>query len=169
MQRKQPSFYVTIEGITIRLKHVSLRTISSIADQLADLENADELKIMITSATQHCDYQSENEKVFMSTVEKALEYSTNHKNEHLPIDIAITAIREAFPKAYIKRDSNAMLALRFQFNSLRKYRVFAGLLDEIVLHIESSSQPTIIRFNSIGELIDHIKIEELKLGGIKEI
>lgn len=169
MQRKQPSFYVTIKGITIRLKHVSLRTISSVADQLADLENADELKIMITPATQHCDYQAEDEKVFMNIVEKALEYNTNHKNESLPIDLAIATIREAFPKAYIKRDSNAMLALRFQFNSPHKYRVFVGLLDEIVLHVETSSQPDIIRFDSIDELIEHIKIEEFKLDEIKEI
>ena len=164
MRRKQLSFYVTI-----RLKHVSLRTISHVADRLASLEHADELKIMVTSVTQHCDYQSEDEDVFMAIIEKSLEYSTAHENESLPIDLAIIAIREAFPKAYIKRDSNAMLALRFQFNSLHKYRVFAGLLDEIVLRVETSSQPDIIRFDSISKLIEHIKIEELKLAGIKEI
>lgn len=169
MKRKQLSFYVTVKCITMRLKHVSLRTISHIADQLADLENADGLKIMVTPATQHCDYQTEDEDVFMNIIKKALEYNYSHKYDALPIDLAITAIREAFPKAYIKRDSNAMLALRFQFNSLHKYRVFAGLLDEIVLRVETSSQPDIIRFDSISELIEHIKIEELKLAGIKEI
>lgn len=169
MKQKQLSFYVTISDITIRLKQVSLRTISHVSNQLADLENADELRIVITPVTQHCDYQTEDEKVFMNIVKKSLDYRAAHKNEPLPIDLAITTIREAFPKAYIKRDSNAMLALRFQFDSLHKYRVFAGLLDEIVLHVETSSQPDIIRFDSIDELIEHVKLRELQTSGIKEI
>ena len=168
MRLKQLSFYVTIKGITARLKNVSLRTISHVADRLASLEHADELEIMITPVTRHCDYQTEDEDVFMNIVKKALEFNNSRKNDVLPIDFAITAVREAFPKAYIKRDSNAMLDLRFQFNSSHKYRVFAGLLDDIVLRVETSSEPTIIRFNSIDELIERIKIEELKLDGIKE-
>lgn len=168
MKQKQLSFYVTISDITIRLKQVSLRTISHVAAQLADLENVDDLQIMVTSVTQHSDYQSEDEDVFMTIVKKSLDYKAARKNEPLPIDLAITTIREAFPKAYIKRDSNAMLALRFQFNSLRKYRVFAGLLDEIVLHVETSSQPDIIRFDSIDELIKHVKLRELQTSRIKE-
>ena len=42
MKRKL-SFYITIKGITMRLKNASLRTISHIAEQLADLENAEDL------------------------------------------------------------------------------------------------------------------------------
>lgn len=169
MKQKRLSFYVTISDITIRLKHVSLRTISHLADQLADLENADELRIVITPVTQHCDYQTEDEKVFMNIVKKSLDYRAAHKNEPLPIDLAITTIREAFPKAYIKRDSNAMLALRFQFDSLHKYRVFAGLLNDIVLHDEASTQPVIIRFAAINDLIEHVKLRELQTSRIKEI
>lgn len=169
MKQKRLSFYVTISDITIRLKHVSLRTISHLADQLADLENADELRIVITPVTQHCDYQTEDEKVFMNIVKKSLDYRAAHKNEPLPIDLASTTIREAFPKAYIKRDSNAMLALRFQFDSLHKYRVFVGLLNDIVLHDEASTQPVIIRFAAINDLIEHVKLRELQTSRIKEI
>ena len=169
MKRKQLSFYVTVKGITMRLKHVSLRTISHVADQLADLESVDELKIMVTPVTQHCDYQSEDEKVFMSFVKKALEYNASHKNDLLPIDLVIATIREEFPNFYIKRNSNAIVTALSQSKTHREYRVFAGLLDDIVLRVEASARPIIVRLNSINELIDHIKVEETKLNGIKEI
>ena len=64
------SFYITIKGITMRLKNTSLRTISHVAEQLADLENADELKILVTSATQHYDYLSEDADSFVDFVKK---------------------------------------------------------------------------------------------------
>ena len=168
MKRKQLSFYVAIKGITVRLKNVSLRAISHVADQLAELENADELKIMVTSVTQHCDYQSEDEKVFMSFIKKALEHNARHKDA-LPIDLVIAAIREEFPNFYIKRNSNAIATVQSQSKTPREYRVFAGLLDDIVLHTGASDRPLIARLNSIAELIEHIKLEELELDGIKEI
>lgn len=169
MKRKQLSFYVTIKGITVRLKNVSLRRISHVADRLASLEHADELKIMVTSVTQHCDYQSEDEKVFMSVIKKALEHNARHKDDLLPIDLVIAAIREEFPNFYIKRNSNAIATVQSQSKTPREYRVFAGLLDDIVLHAGASDRPLIARLNSIAELIEHIKLEELELDGIKEI
>ena len=169
MRRKQLSFYVTIKGITIRLKNVSLRTISHLADQLAGLENADTLKIMITPVTQHCDYQSEDEVIFMTIVEKLLTCNTAHKNESLPIDLAITAIREEFPDFYIKRDSNTIVTVKSKKDGSKKFRVFAGLLNDIVLRDESSARPVIIRFTTIDELIKHMKFIELQTSGIEEI
>lgn len=75
MKRKL-SFYITIKGITMRLKNVSLRTISHVAEQLANLENADELKIVVTPVTQHYDYVSKDVDVFIERVKKAVEYQT---------------------------------------------------------------------------------------------
>lgn len=155
------SFYITIKGITMRLKNTSLRTISHVAEQLADLENADELKILVTSATQHFDYQSEDENVFLNIVKKAAEYSHAHKKDSLPIDLVIAAIRNDFPDVYIKRNSNAMITVRHQFNSQNKCRVFAGLLNEIILHVETdNSQPVNIKFDTIDELLRHLHAME---------
>lgn len=155
------SFYITIKGITMRLKNTSLRTISHVAEQLADLENADELKILVTSATQHYDYLSEDADSFVDFVKKAAEYSSNHKNDSLPIDLVIIAIRKEFPNVYIKRNSNAMITVRRQFNSQKKFRVFAGLLNEIVLHVEpDNSQLVNIKFDTIDELLRHLHAME---------
>lgn len=155
------SFYITIKGITMRLKNTSLRTISHVAEQLADLENADELKILVTSATQHFDYQSDDENVFLNIVKKAAEYGYHHKQDSLPIDLVIIAIRKEFPNVYIKRNSNAMITVRRQFNSQKKFRVFAGLLNEIVLHVEpNNSQPVNIKFDTIDELLRHLHAME---------
>ena len=169
MKRKQLSFYVTIKGITVRLKNVSLRRISHVADRLASLEHADELKIMVTSVTQHCDYQSEDEDVFMTIVKKSLEYRATHKNEPLPIELAIDAIREEFPDFYIKRCSNMIITVKSKKDGSEKFRVSADLLNDIVLHDEASNQPVIIRFATINDLIDHVKLRELQTSGIKEI
>ena len=124
---------------------------------------------MITPVAQHCDYQSENEKVFMSIVKKSLEYRAAHKNEPLPIDLAIAAIREEFPDFYIKRDSNMIITVKSKKDGSEKFRVFAGLLNDIVLHDEASNQPVIIRFATINDLIEHVKLRELQTSGIKEI
>lgn len=155
------SFYITIKGITMRLKNTSLRTISHVAEQLADLENADELKILVTSATQHYDYLSENADSFVDFVKKAAEYSSNHKDDSLPIDLVITAIRNDFPDVYITRNSNAIITVQDQSNPRKKYRVFAGLLNEIVLHVEpDNSQLVNIKFDTIDELLRHFHAME---------
>ncbi len=159
--KQKLSFYVTIKGITMRLKNTSLLDISYVAERLADIENVDELKISVTSATQHFDYQSEDEDAFVDYVKKAAEYSVNHKRDSLPIDLIINAIRKAFPSIYIKRNSNAMITVRRQFQSQKKFRVFAGLLSEIVLSVEpANSQPVTIRFDTIDELIRHVSAIE---------
>lgn len=160
MKRKL-SFYITIKGITMRLKNTSLRTISHVAEQLANLENADELKILVTSVTQHCDYQSVDERVFLNIVKKAAEYSSNHKNDSLPIDLIIAAILNDFPDSYITRNSNAIITVQSQYEPQKKYRVFAGLLNEIVLHVEpDNSQPVNIKFDTIDELLRHLHAME---------
>lgn len=159
--RHKLSFYITIKGITMRLKNTSLRTISHVAEQLADLENADKLKILVTSATQHYDYLSENADSFVDLAKKAVEYSANHKHDPLPIDLVSIAIRKEFPNVYIKSNSNAMITVRRQFNSQNKYRVFAGLLNEIVLHVETAnSQPFNLKFDTIDELLRHFHAME---------
>lgn len=124
---------------------------------------------MITPVTQHCDYQSEDEVIFMTIVEKLLTYNTAHKNESLPIDLAITAIREEFPDFYIKRDSNTIVTVKSKKDGSKKFRVFAGLLNDIILRDEASARPVIIRFTTIDELIKHMKFIELQTSGIEEI
>ena len=160
MKRKL-SFYITIKGITMRLKNASLRTISHVAEQLADLENADELKIMVTPVTQHYDYLSDDENSFVDLVKQAVEYSESHKHDLMLIDQVIAAIKEAFPEFYIKRNSNAKITVQSQSNQRKKFRVFAGLLDEIVLYVEpTNSQPVNIKFDTIDELIRHLHAME---------
>lgn len=155
------SFYITIKGITMRLKNTSLLEISYVAERLADLEHADELKILVTSATQHYDYQSVDERVFLSIVKKAAEYNSNHKNDLLPIDLIITAILNDFPDVYITRNSNAIITVQNQSNRKKKYRVFAGLLNEIVLNVEpANSQSFNLKFDTIDELLRHLHAME---------
>lgn len=160
MKRKL-SFYVTINGITMRLKNASLRTISHVAEKLEDLEDSSNLDIAVTAVTRHYDYVTDDAKVFINRVKKAVEYQTAHKKDPLMIDQVIAAIREAFPDFYIKRNSNAKITVQSQFNQRKKFRVFAGLLDEIVLYVEpTNSQPVNIKFDTIDELIRHLHAME---------
>ena len=160
MKRKL-SFYITIKGITMRLKNVSLRTISNVAEQLEDLEDSSNLDIAVTAVTRHYDYVTDDADVFIERVKKAVEYQTAHKKDPLMIDQVIAAIREAFPDFYIKRNSNAKITVQSQSNQRKKFRVFAGLLDEIILHVEpANSQPIMIKFDTIDELLRHLHTME---------
>lgn len=160
MKRKL-SFYITIEGITIRLKNVSLLDMSYVAERLADIDDLSDTEISVTSATQHYDYLSEDEDTFVDFVKKAVEYQTAHKKDPLPIDQVIAAIREEFPDFYIKRNSNAKITVQDQSYPLKKFQVFAGLFNEIVLRVEpANSQPVMIKFDTIEELIRHIHAME---------
>lgn len=155
MKRKL-SFYITIKGITMRLKNVSLRTISHVAEQLANLENADELKIVVTPVTQHYDYVSKDVDVFIERVKKAVEYQTAHKKDPLMIDQVIAAIQEAFQDFYIKRNSNTNITVQDQSNKSKKFKVFAGLLNDIVLQFEANSKPVTIEIDTIDKLLKEI-------------
>ena len=160
MKRKL-SFYITIKGITIRLKNVSLLDMSYVAERLADIEDLSDTKISVTSVTQHYDYLSEDEDTFVDFVKKAVEYQAAHKKDMLPIDQVIAAIRKDFPDFYIRRNSNAKITVQDKSNPLKKFRVFAGLSDEIVLHVEpSNSQPIMIKFDTIDALIQHLHNDE---------
>lgn len=159
--KQKLSFYVTIKGITMRLKNASLRTISHVAEQLEDLEDSSNLDISVTSVVRHYDYVTDDAEVFINRVKKAVEYQTAHKKDLLLIDQVIAAIREDFPDFYIRRNSNAKITVQDTPNPLKKFRVFAGLFDEIVLHVEpSNSQPIMIKFDTIDELIRHIHAME---------
>lgn len=155
------SFYITIKGITIRLKNVSLLDISYVAERLADIDDLSDTKISVTSATQHYDYLSKDEDSFIDFVKKAVEYQTAHKKDPLSIDQVIAAIREEFPDFYIRRNSNAKITVQDQSNPQKKFQVFAGLFNEIVLRVEpANSQPVMIKFDTIKELIRHIHAME---------
>lgn len=153
MKQKQLSFYVTISDITIRLKHVSLRTISHLADQLADLENVDDLQIMVTSVTQHSDYMYEDSDLFIGFVKEILAKNASREENGLMIDAVIKAIEDNFKNLDIKRNSNTTITARLKKDGSNKFRVFAGLLNDIVLYIETPSQPTVVRFNTVERLI----------------
>lgn len=153
MKQKQLSFYVTISDITIRLKHVSLRTISHVADQLADLENVDDLQIMVTSVTQHSDYMYEDSDLFIEFVKEILAKNESRKEDGLMIDAVIKAIEDSFKNLDIKRNSNTTITARLKKDGSKKFRVFAGLLNDIVLYIETPSRPTVVRFNTVERLI----------------
>ena len=156
MKQKQLSFYVTISDITIRLKHVSLRTISHVADQLADLENADEIKIMVTPVTQHSDYIHEDPDLFIEFVKEILAMSVSRKEDGLIIDTVIKAIKVKFDQLDIDRNSNTTITARLKKDGSKKFRVFAGLLNDIVLYIETSSQSTVFRFDTVDRLIRNL-------------
>lgn len=156
MKRKL-SFYITIKGITMRLKNASLRTISHIAEQLADLENADELNILVTLSAKHCDWILDDADLFVEYVKKVAENSSRLENDALPIDLVITAIRNDFPDAYIIHESNAIITVLSQSKPRKKFKVFAVLSDEIELHVEQAdSQTSMIRFDTIDKLIQHL-------------
>ena len=160
MKRKL-SFYITIKGITMRLKNVSLRTISNVAERLEDLEDSSNLDIAVTAVTRHYDYVTDDADVFIERVKKAVEYQTAHKKDPLMIDQVIAAIQEAFQDFYIKRNSNTNITVQDQSNKSKKFKVFAGLLNDIVLRVEpANSQPVMIKFDTIDELIRHISAME---------
>ena len=160
MKRKL-SFYITIKGVTMRLKQASLRTISHVAEQLEDLEDSPNLDIAVTAVTRHYDYATDDAEVFIDRVKKAVEYQTDHTKDPLLIDQVIAAIKEAFPEFYIKRNSNTNITVQDQSNKSRKFNVFAGLLNDIVLRVEpANSQPVMIKFDTIEELIRHIHAME---------
>lgn len=156
MKQKQLSFYVTISDITIRLKHVSLRTVSHVADRLASLEHTNELKIMVTSVTQHSDYTYEDPDLFIEFVKEILAKSASREEDGLMIDAVIKAIKDNFKNLDIKRDSNTTITARLKKDRSKKFRVFAGLLNDIVLYIETPSQPTVVRLNTVDRLIRNL-------------
>lgn len=161
MKRKL-SFYITIKGITMRLKNASLRTISHIAEQLADLENADELKILVTASAKRCDFILNDADLFVEYVKKIAEDSSRLENDTLPIDLVITAIRNDFPDAYIIDKSNAIVTVLSQSKTRKKVKVFAVLSDEIELYVEQTdSQTSMIKFETIDELIRHLHAIEI--------
>lgn len=154
--KQKLSFYITIKGITMRLKNASLRTISHVAEQLEDLEDSSKLDISVTSVVRHYDYVTDNAKVFIDRIKKAVEYQTDHEKDLLLIDQVITAIREEFPKSYIRRNSNASITVQDQSGSRKKFRIFAGLLNDIVLQFEANSEPVTIEIDTIDKLLKEI-------------
>lgn len=154
--KQKLSFYITIKGITIRLKNASLRTISHVAEQLEDLEDSSNLDISVTSVARHYDYVTDDDEVFIDRIKKAVEYQTDHKKDPLLIDQVITAIREEFPKSYIRRNSNASITVQDQSGSRKKFRIFAGLLNDIVLQFEANSEPVAIEIDTIDKLLKEI-------------
>ena len=154
--KQKLSFYITIKGITMRLKNASLRTISHVAEQLEDLEDSSNLDISVTSVVRHYDYVTDDAEVFINRIKKAVEYQSAHKKDMLPIDQIISAIREEFPKSYIRRNSNASITVQDQSGSRKKFRIFAGLLNDIVLRFEANSKPVTIEIDTIDKLLKEI-------------
>lgn len=154
--KQKLSFYITIKGITMRLKNASLRTISHVAEQLEDLEDSSNLDISVTSVVRHYDYVTDDAEVFINRIKKAVEYQSAHKKDMLPIDQIISAIREEFPKSYIRRNSNASITVQDQSGSRKKFRIFAGLLNDIVLQFEANSKPVAIEIDTIDKLLKEI-------------
>lgn len=66
------SFYITIKDVTIRLADVSLRTISHIAEHLADINEIDEIEISITSDTLSYSKVVYNERSFLDQIDLIL-------------------------------------------------------------------------------------------------
>lgn len=154
--KQKLSFYITIKGITMRLKNASLRTISHVAEQLEDLEDSSNLDISVTSVVRHYDYVTDDAEVFINRIKNAVEYQAAHKKDMLPIDQIISAIREEFPKSYIRRNSNASITVQDQSGSRKKFRIFAGLLNDIVLQFEANSEPVAIEIDTIDKLLKEI-------------
>ena len=160
MKRKL-SLYITIKGITMRLKNTSLRTISHVAEKLADLENADELKILITSPQRRCDCVLDDADLFVEYIKKIAEDSSRRKKDPVPIDLVIAAIRNDFPDASMICKSNASVTVLSQSEPRKKFKVFAVVSDEIELYSEEDdSQLDTIKFNTINELIRHLREKE---------
>lgn len=160
MKRKL-SLYITIKGITMRLKNTSLRTISHVAEKLADLENADELKILVTSPNRRCDCILDDADLFVEYIKKIAEDSSRRKKDPVPIDLVIAAIRNDFPDASIICKSNASVTVLSQSEPRKKFKVFAVVSDEIELYSEEDdSQPVDIKFDTIDELLRHLHAME---------
>ena len=66
------SFYITIKDVTIRLADVSLRTISHIAEHLADINEIDEIEISITSDTLSYSKVVYDEQSFLNQIDLIL-------------------------------------------------------------------------------------------------
>lgn len=160
MKRKL-SLYITIKGITMRLKNTSLRTISHVAEKLADLENADELKILVTSPHRRCDCILDDADLFVEYIKKIAEDSYRRKKDPVPIDLVIAAIRNDFPDVSIICKSNASVTVLSQSEPRKKFKVFAVVSNEIELYSEEDdSQLDTIKFNTIDELLRHIHAME---------
>ena len=160
MKRKL-SLYITIKGITMRLRNTSLLEISYVAERLADLENADELKIFVASTTRHCDFALDDADLFVEYVKKIAEDSSRRKKDRVPIDLLITAIRNNFPDVCIISKSNAFVTVLSQSEPRKKFKVFAVVSDEIELYFEEDdSQLDTIKFDTIDALIQHLHNEE---------
>lgn len=126
------------------------------AEQLADLENADDLQIMVASVTQHSDYVYEDSDLFIEFVKEILAKNASHKEDGLMIDAVIKAIKDNFDQLDIDRNSNTTITARLKKDGSKKFRVFAGLLNDIVLYIETPSQPTVVRLNTVERLIRNL-------------
>ena len=161
MKRKL-SLYITIKDITMKLRNTSLLEISYVAERLADLENADELKIFVASTTRHCDFALDDADLFFEYVKKIAEDSSRrNKKDPLPIDLLITAIRNNFPDVCIISKSNAFVTVLSQSEPRKKFKVFAVVSDEIELYFEEDdSQLDTIKFDTIDALIQHLHNEE---------
>lgn len=155
MKRKL-SFYITIKGVTMRLKQASLRTISHVAEQLEDLEDSSNFDIAVTAVTRHYDYGYENADEFVDRVKKAVTYRTAHKKDPLMIDCIIAAIRREFADLIITRNSNAKITVRSRSNAATKFIVFTGVLDEIALRFEANSKLVTIEIDTIDKLLKEI-------------
>lgn len=66
------SFYITIKDVTIRLADVSLRTISHIAERLADINEIDNTEISITSDDRSCSEVVYDEQSFLNQIDLIL-------------------------------------------------------------------------------------------------
>ena len=160
MKRKL-SLDITIKGITMRLRNTSLLEISYVAERLADLENADELKIFVASTTRHCDFALDDADLFVEYVKKIAEDSSRRKKDPVPIDLVIAAIRNDFPDASMICKSNASVTVLSQSEPRKKFKVFAVVSDEIELYFEANDpQLDTIKFDTIDALIQHLRNEE---------
>lgn len=151
------SFYITIKGLMMRLRNTSLLEISYVAERLADLENADDLKILVTSSRRRCDCILDDADLFVEYVKKIAEDSSRLENDALPIDLIINAIRNDFPYAYIINESNAKITVLSPSKPRKKFEVFAVLSNDIELYVEQAdSQTVMIKFDTIDELLRHL-------------
>lgn len=66
------SFYITIKDVTVRLADVSLRTISHIAEHLADINEIDDTEISITSDSLPCSEVVYDEQSFLDQIDLIL-------------------------------------------------------------------------------------------------
>ena len=154
--KQKLSFYITIKGITMRLKNASLRTISHVAEQLEDLEDSSKLDISVTSVVRHYDYVTDDAEVFIDRIKKAVEYQSSRKKDLLMIDCIIAAIRRDFADLIITRNSNAKITVESRSNARTKFVVFTGVLDEIALRFEANSNLVTIEIDTIDKLLKEI-------------